>query len=55
MLSALEERIDAFLDQEGIFVSHPEDAKAALFDPFVTKPGFSLGLPASRSSINMTK
>lgn len=55
MFSALEDRIDDFLEQEGVFVSHVDDAKAALFDPFVTRPNFSLNLPANRSSINLTK
>ena len=54
LFNALEDRIDAFLDEEGIFVSHPEDAKALLFDPFVTKRGFSLALPTTRPSLNLT-
>ena len=55
MFNALEDRIDAFLDEEGIYVSHPEDAKALLFDPFLTKPSFSLVLPKNRLSLNLTK
>ena len=54
MLSAIEDRIDDFLESEGVFVSHVDDAKQALFDPFAVKSRLS-HLIASRSAINVSK
>ena len=55
MFSELEDRIDNFLDSEGVFVSHVDDAKQALFGPFAATSRLSQRLPTSRSSINLGK
>ena len=55
MFSAIEDRIDDFLDSEGVFVSHVDDAKQALFAPFVATSRYSHELPARSSSINLGK
>ena len=55
MFSAIEDRIDSFLEAEGVFVAHVDDAKQALFGPFASRSRLSQGLPAARSSINMNK
>ena len=53
--SAIEDRIDNFLDSEGVFVSHVDDAKQALFGPFAVTSRLSQTLTATRSSINLSK
>jgi len=56
MLIAMEDRIDSFLESEGVFVAHVDEAKQALFNPFVSRRGrISQRLPATRSSINVGK
>jgi hypothetical protein len=54
LFSALEDRIDNFLESEGVFVSHVDDAKM-FGGPFVVKSRFSQRLPTIRSSINLGK
>lgn len=53
MLSAIEDRIDNFLESEGVFVAHVDEAKQAMFDPFAVKPRGRL--QTARSAINMSK
>lgn len=55
MFSELEARIDDFLEQENVFVSHVDEAKQALFDPFIVKQHFSRRHPNARSSYNKNK
>ena len=54
-LTGIEDRIDNFLDSEGVFVSHVDDAKQALFGPFALTSRLGQGLPASKSSFNLSK
>lgn len=44
-LFAMENRIDNFLDSEGVFVGDVNDAKQALLDKFSTIPKVNLKLP----------
>lgn len=55
MFSAMEDRIDSFLESEGVFVAHVDDAKQALFGPFASRSRLSQRLPATRSSLNISK
>ena len=46
-LFAMENRIDNFLDSEGVFVGDVNDAKQALLDKCTTLPKVTLSLPPS--------
>jgi len=52
----MENRIDNFLDSEGVFVGDVNDAKQALLDKFSTIPKVNLKLPErSRLSLKSKK